>query len=113
VVLARKVIVHSFTNTPQRLSVFDTHENDAGASAAGARPIRVAAANALQRRRGVAVRRSSGVCALCASANNALLAIPGHAPGQVYLVDIGSTRKFSLTIQVRCRTAAAQPRRRP
>jgi len=40
VVLARKVIVHSFTNTPQRLSVFDTHENNAGASAVIARPMR-------------------------------------------------------------------------
>ena len=33
VVLNNKVIVHSFTNTPQRLSVFETCENDLGAHA--------------------------------------------------------------------------------
>ena len=71
--LSNKVIVHSFTNTPQRLSVFETSENEAG------------------------------VCALCPNTANALLAFPAKTVGQVQIVDIGNARKFSSVIKVGAR----------
>ena len=73
VFLSNKVIVHSFTNTPQRLSVFETSENEAG------------------------------VCALCPNTANALLAFPAKTVGQVQIVDIGNARKFSSVIKVGAR----------
>eukprot|EP00123_Amoebidium_parasiticum_P020182 comp44328_c0_seq1/m.47513 comp44328_c0_seq1/g.47513 ORF comp44328_c0_seq1/g.47513 comp44328_c0_seq1/m.47513 type:complete len:349 (-) comp44328_c0_seq1:44-1090(-) len=63
VVLNNKIFVYTFTPTPQKLHVFDTCDNP------------------------------HGLCALCPSSSNSLLAIPGRTPGQLQLVDLADPKK--------------------
>ena len=68
VVLSNKIFVYGFTQTPQKLLSFETFDND------------------------------KGICALCSSSDNALIAFPGRQKGQVQLVDLIDPRKASSII---------------
>lgn len=68
-VLKNKVFVHSFSANPKKLSTFETVDNE------------------------------KGICALCPSSTNSLLAFPGRKPGHVQIVDIGEAKKSSSIIQ--------------
>ena len=63
VVLETRVIVFTFTQSPQRLHVFKTIENP------------------------------KGLCVLSPEASNSLLVFPGPATGQVQVVDLADTKK--------------------